>query len=428
MYKAIICRIQTMPHPNADKIQLGMAHGFQVIVGLDTQDGELGVFFPPDGQLSEKFAEANDLVARVDADGKKAGGYFGKSRRVRAQNFRGERSEGFWIPLKSLAFTGASISTLQEGDQFDTLNEVPICNKYYTPATLKAMSGRSKQPRKCVCFPEHVETKQLKYEADKIPLGSLLYVTEKLHGTSGRTGHVLDRRRVQRPIRKRIFGLLKGQGWQVHDEVTEWAYLTGTRRTILEKRMGDGFYGNEEFRAIAASAFQGKLHKGEVVYYEIVGYTTTGQPIMSPQSTDAIKDGEFTKKYGKSMVYKYGCPVGICDVYVYRIAMVNEDGHSIDLSWPQVVRRCKELGVKVVPDLSKDERQFPHHRASPILLALAVGTAPSILDPSHIAEGCVLRIENEEGVSFLKAKSHTFGMLEGYLKDKEEYVDTEEAA
>ena len=53
---------------------------------------------------------------------------------------------------------------------------------------------------------------------------------------------------------------------------------------------------------------------------------------------------------------------------------------------------------------------------------------PSWTDPSHIREGVVIRIESEEGITWLKEKSWVFGVLEGYLKDKEDYVDTEESA
>jgi hypothetical protein len=44
-YSAIVARINTRPFPNADRLLLGTCLGNQVVVGLDTQDDELGVFF-----------------------------------------------------------------------------------------------------------------------------------------------------------------------------------------------------------------------------------------------------------------------------------------------------------------------------------------------------------------------------------------------
>ena len=53
---------------------------------------------------------------------------------------------------------------------------------------------------------------------------------------------------------------------------------------------------------------------------------------------------------------------------------------------------------------------------------------PSILDMSHIEEGVVLRIEQPDGtIRFIKQKSFAFGVLEGYMKLDDNYVDTEEA-
>ena len=61
MYKAKVVKLSTKPHPNADRLQLGFVQGIQVIVGLDTLDGSVGVFFPCDGQLSEKFLSLHNL-------------------------------------------------------------------------------------------------------------------------------------------------------------------------------------------------------------------------------------------------------------------------------------------------------------------------------------------------------------------------------
>ena len=38
MYQAIVSRIRTYPHPDADRIQLGECRGYQVVVGLDTEE------------------------------------------------------------------------------------------------------------------------------------------------------------------------------------------------------------------------------------------------------------------------------------------------------------------------------------------------------------------------------------------------------
>lgn len=295
MYQAIVARIKTKPHPNADRLLLGEVSGYQVVTSTSTIDGQLGLFFSSDGQLSEEYASANDLVGYVDPDtGEKRGGYFPKNRRVRAQSFRGEKSEGYFAPLESLAFTGYDIEKLKEGDKFDTLNGVPICNKYFTPATSKLREGKVQFVRTNKLFPKHTETAKLKDELESIKDGSLLTFTEKLNGTSGRFGYLPE------PVaQKRCFRDFVLRRKPVKDELR---YFVGKRNVILADRHERNFYGSEEFRWDVVEHLQGKLFVGEVLYFEIVGYTPT-QPIMSPQ-TD--------KKTGKVMEYSYGLPVGHC--------------------------------------------------------------------------------------------------------------------
>lgn len=107
-YSGQICAIKTKPHTNADNVQLGVVNGNQVVIGKDIANDAIGIYFDCDGQLSEAYCTANDLCTRFNEEGKKiGGGYFASNRRVCAQNFRGEKSNGFWMPLQSLQFTGA---------------------------------------------------------------------------------------------------------------------------------------------------------------------------------------------------------------------------------------------------------------------------------------------------------------------------------
>lgn len=426
MYQALITRIQTREHPEADRLQLGLVHGYQVVVGLETQDGELGVFFDADGQVSPEYAEANDLVGYTDPDThERRGGFFPKNRRVRSQKFRGEISDGYWAPLASLAFTGADVSTLQEGDQFDELNGVPICNKYYTPKTLKQMAGSGNaHKRQNIWFAKHVDTKQLKHEIENIPVNAVLYFTLKMHGTSGRFGHVLEEKASNPSLWTRFRGRLKGWKTFSPDYKTEYQYVLGTRNVIQADHTHEGFYGNEEFRWNAVEKLDGNLHKGEVLYYELTGYTTTGQPIMGCVATDSLK--EIKKQYGPTMTYKYGQPLGTTGLWVYRITRVNEEGVVTELSWPETQKRCKELGVNSVPNMHEPVLyDGDADKLTALVDSLLEGPDP--IDPSHIREGVVIRAEHED-TKFYKSKSFSFKVLEGIVKSDDEYVDMEEVS
>ena len=118
MYCAYITRIKNLrEHSNADRLLCGECFGNTVIVGLDTQPNELGVYFPVDGKLGIEFAQKHDLLRRKDENGNPAGGYLDPDKRnIKALKLRGEKSDGLFMPLSSLEdFT--DVSQLRESVQ-----------------------------------------------------------------------------------------------------------------------------------------------------------------------------------------------------------------------------------------------------------------------------------------------------------------------
>ena len=91
MYNAYITRIKNLhKHPNADRLQIGECFGNAVIVSMEYEDNQLGVYFPSDGQLSVVFAEANNLLRKKDDAGNNIGGYMDPDKRnVTAIKLRG---------------------------------------------------------------------------------------------------------------------------------------------------------------------------------------------------------------------------------------------------------------------------------------------------------------------------------------------------
>lgn len=409
MTLAIVAPIVVAKHPNADRLQVGSVLGVQVIVGPETKSGDLGVLFQSGLQLSEQYAQANDLVRRKNEDGSHAGGFFEENRRVRNQKFRGVKSEGYWAPLSSLDFA-IKKTTLKVGDRFDSIDGTPICNKYITAATRAARQKNLNARRETTMFRAHFDTDNIKFHWDRLQPGDKLSITLKMHGTSQRTGRVLDD--------------LPQTWWQKllrFKPKQEWTYLTGSRNVIIGRGTGVPYHSNE-FRMQAANHFIGKLHRGETVYYEVVGYERPGVPIMQAHS----KNKEVAKQYPEQIVYHYGCPDGLFRVYVYRIVMTNIDGVSVDLTWEQVKARCLELGVEHVPEVMTKT-----YMGKDDLLATLepIIESPDMLGLTHPTEGVCIRCDNGSlKAKIYKHKSYTFGVLEGYIKDKDTYVDTEEAA
>lgn len=444
MYKATIVKLpDARPHPNADRLQLFTIMGYQIITSLDYEEGALGIFFPPDGQVSEEYAKYNDLVGYTDEEGNRAGGFMTAKRRVKAINLRGEKSQGLWMPMESLYFlwdpkkAGDGKMWLNEGDEIDTVEGHQFCNKYFTPATQSAMGKKRTHTRKeTPTFKRHVDTAKLQQNIGRIPINKLITITEKVHGTSGRYGRSLEI--IERPWYSR---------WLLGNK-EEWMYLSGTRNVIhrTEKDLAGGFYTDNSFRMKAVRPLRGNLHKGEVVYFEIVGWESPDKPIMPPVNPKELRDKRWVEAFGEKMYYKYGVPNGECKMLVYRITMSNEDGVTYDLSWDQVKKRCGELGVEPVftmidtapvesllgrlgyelPARTETDRE---EKLRTFLLELSekLAEGPSTYDMTHMKEGVVLRIETGDPTPmFVKYKSHEFLVLEGHTKNREDYVDLEE--
>lgn len=424
MYQAVLVKLAVRPHPNADRLKLGVALGNQVVVGIDVEDNALGVFFPTDGRLLPVMLEACDLLPRKNEAGERiGGGFFSENGRVKSQKFRGEKSDGFWIPVEQLAWTGADFSKMNVGDTFTALNGVEICAKYETPATIAAKAKGVKTNRKeTLWFKKHIDTEQFRIYASKIMPGALIDITEKVHGTSFRVGYLLDEETV--PLR----------WWQKllrKPPVTRAVYkmLVGSRNVILNRPGAVTYYGGDAFRWKFAAELEGKLYKGETVYGEHVGYTDEGALIMEAQNTDILKDKAVAKKFGSSMRYTYGTQPKETRSFIYRITRTNEDGVVTELSLAQVKRRAEELGVPYVPSLLETPLIYNGIEESLRSLVELHTEGESTLDASHIREGVVIRIEQPDGnIVWFKNKSFIFGLLEGYIKDQDGVVDREESA
>ena len=232
----------------------------------------------------------------------------------------------------------------------------------------------------------------------------------KLHGTSQRTAHTIKKSKVN--LLHKLFGIKNKKSWE---------YVTGTRRVTLDNFDG-GFYGSNAFRKQWHDFFVGKLHKGESVYLELVGYTDDGALIMPECDNKKTQDEEFIKKYGDKTRFTYGCGVGQSDIYVYRMTMTNEDGQVIEYPWELVKLRCEQMGVKHVPELDK----FIFTTKEDLLER--VNKYLDIADPigkTHVNEGIIARIEGKEKFTAFKQKGFYFKMLEGLIKASD-VLDIEE--
>ena len=434
------------PHPNADKLQLLHVFETDTCVGLDVQVGDMGLYIPSDVQLGERFCQVNGLLRQKDENGNPIGhGYLDPQKRnVKAIKLRGERSDGIYLNISCLS-DFCTISDLKEGDQITTLNGEVIAQKYIPKRNPRGeWHGEKIQRAKvnvCPLLREHVDTEQLAYNLDKFHAGDIVQLTLKCHGTSTRIGHL--------PILTDD----KQSWWQkllrrpIHQHY-EYGMITGTRRVVLANGRKGGFYESDDFRHAMTAKLEGKLPRNFIVYGEIVGFQgPNGAPIMGQCANSKIKDKEFSRMYGETTTFSYGCEqdgdyeahsilepgrefnkAPCCDLWVYRIAMTNEDGDMTELSPTQMKTWCERWGVNYVPEFETfiiPEGVNPGEYV--VRKVEQYYDGPDPIGKTHVREGVVARILNRSKFEVYKHKGYAFRVLENLIKDEADAPDLEEA-
>lgn len=413
------------PIAGADRIKLATIQGYTVIVSAEAKPGLRGLFIQEGSQLSEAFALEHGLLAEHPETGEKLGGYLRSNRKVSTLTLRGAKSYGVFCPM--------TLEGLNVGDEIDTLpgSKDPFVCRYETTAQRKAKQANAQplaREAKVLQFPEHYDTAQLARNAAGLIHADKIVITEKLHGTSGRTGFadvVIQYGRFKRWASRR-FEFVR-RWWPL----TKREVVTGSRRQNFAHRTS-----GDEYRNVVHAALAPLIRDGEIWYYEIVGFTTSGASIMP--------------KHGKNQ-WSYGCKpdgAGLGEqyrVYVYRI---NANGQ--ELGYDQIANRVREAHredassfhvdtlaaiewLAPVPKLAELDASTigPFTPAGLIELASQFENGKSTLDRSHIREGVCLRGESLHGdavTNAQKRKSHAFLTGENLLADDDTMVDPEDVA
>lgn len=315
---------------NCDNIVATNIFGYQVLISKEVKQGDIGIFFPAETQLSDRYCYENNLYrhSNLNKDGSQKG-YFEDNRRIRAIKFRGNVSNGLFMPLTSLNFTGVKLSLLEEGNEFDILNGIEICKKYVIPRkenTRKSNEvdrGFIRADKKFM--PEHIDTENFFRNMDKINPDSEVIVTQKIHGTSIRIAHTMVNHK-----KTFVEKIASWFGAKIID--TEYDYLYGSRKVIKDaNNPNQNHFYEQDIWSLEGHKLDGLLPENYIVYAELIGYTPDGKEIQKN--------------------YTYNIPVGNCELYIYRIAIVNSKGNLTDLSWKQVKEFCVKNGLKHVPEL-----------------------------------------------------------------------------
>lgn len=426
MHKAIVAKIDKVEEiAGADTIQIGYVLGERVVISKSWQVGMVGILFPEGLQLSEDFCHHNNLhrSSEKNADNTKKG-FFEASRRVRSQPFMKVKSDAFFADTFSVTYAighgKTTFDDLKLGYQFDEINGIKICEKYISEkAKVKIANGQQKKVKLNLVpdFHKHVDTEQFKHYVGDIPKGALLSFHSKKHGTSARIhfGKVMrELNKFQRFVNK-IFPVFP---------LYDVKLVVGTRNCILDTGDKTGFHGSEQYRFDMAKALEPYMIQGMTVYGEIVGYVN-GKPIMPNGDVKALKDKAYTKKYGDTIVFKYGCAEHEFKFHIYRITL--QCGATvIDFTDAQLKHWCECYGFQPTLDVH-EPMVYDGNREALCELVERLTERPECLtedhtDPTMISEGVIIRVDyGNLRPKFYKSKSYAFRVIESII----EAIDTE---
>jgi hypothetical protein len=403
-YCATAVKIRNIiPLQNCDNVVATTIFGFQAIIGKDVEIGTLGIVFPVETQLSDEFVSNNNLYRHEEYNKEpKKKGYLEDNRRVKAIKFRGHTSNALFMSLDCLSYLGIDLDNLKEGDEFDKIDGKEICKKYVVPTR---SNGKVNEPpaKKFVrvdklYMPEHFSTDNYFRNDRNIDPEQEIIVTQKLHGTSIRIGNTIVKRKLN--VFEKVLGLLG-----VKIEKTEFDYVFGSRKVIKDvNNQNQQHYYETDIWTTQGKKLEGLVPENFLVYGELIGWTPNNAPIQTN--------------------YTYNLPQGEAQLYIYRVAFVNEKGLVVDLGWDQVKEFCFQRGLNTVPEVFRgrhkdfNAQQFVDRRLKDIAPACV-----HLSDPEGIDEGVCIRVDHIVPQIY-KAKGPKFFEHETALLDKGE-VDLE---
>lgn len=328
---------KVFPIDGADKIQRVNINGNDVVVSIDVKIGDKMLYFVSGTKLNQDYCKYNNLLdkAEFNNDPNKKGFISYKQFRVKAIKLRGVISDGILMPILSLAPVlgiGENLESLKVGDEFTEINGITICEKYVVPIRNSNPSRKvPKQPKKISRLVDnqfylHGDTDNLIKNINKINPNDIIGIHYKKHGTSAVFGNVLVKKNL-----KWYEKLAQKIGINVID--TEYDIIYSSRKIVKNQYLNteqtnSGFY-NEDIWGVVKEEIKDLIPKGWTLYGEIIGFLPNGGAIQSMG--------------GKP--FDYDCKPNEHKFYVYKISIVNEDGHVIYLTDKQIEEFCEKVGL-----------------------------------------------------------------------------------
>lgn len=397
----------------------------QVIVGVETKENTPIIYFDSNLCINQDIIDSIDkLSSNFGQEGfKSLNTYLANGNRVRCIKLKGCISNGLAIEVKKFyqffKNEEQAKKILIEGYSFTEINGKEICKKWLPPVSKtsnrgnKEKKGNKKRISRIIpeLFHFHVETQQLLRNLHIINEDQVISISRKIHGTSSILSYCPVKRKLN--MKDCIVKFFKIPIIEI-----EYDYLYASRTVIKNDTTNLGYYNVDLWTQVGKEQLYGKLHKGETIYYEIVGYI--------PNTNKFIQKN-----------YDYGCKEGQYKIAVYRITYTNEDGKVFEYSWQAMKERCKELNVSMVEeyyygkvkDLYKEidytKEDWRNDFVENLKKDYLEKDCKDNLCKRVPDEGIVIRIETKD-IEVYELKSERFYLHESTLKEDENNVDIEE--
>ncbi len=323
-----VCKVDNIiKHPNADRLSIVTVKGWNCIVGLDQYKvGDLIVYIPPD------YIIPDDLIQRYNLTYLKNGG------RTGTLKLRGYVSQGLVLDVP-------------KGDYKlgDDVAKVLGIIKYEPPEPSyqtgqKTITKKKRNP----LFDKFTDIENIKNYPHIFQEGEEVVITEKIHGSNWRAGHLPVFTEHKNPLKK-LFAKIKS----LFTDGYEFVYGShNVQLTPLKKKKN--FYGKDIYGIIAEKYnIKSILPKDYIIYGEVYGI----------DGTTRVQD----LTYGKTEL----------TLAVFALKYKNNY-----LDWDKVEAFCLEHNLPLAPVLYKGAW------SKELLTQYTDGK--SIICPEQIREGCVV--------------------------------------
>jgi hypothetical protein len=352
-----------------DNLVMVEIFGNKCLIGKDSDESQLYLFFPSGTQLSPAFLKGNNLYRenQLNEDTNQKG-FFELNGRVKAIKFRGIISSGFVIPVHSLKnlwtngidrdWACGEIVRLKEGDSFNECDHEEVCRKYVinVPAEPGQKKDRVTKVNNQLVdlmipnqFRFHSDTSHLANNLHQINPDDMILITDKWHGSSSILSKVLINKKLN--LWQKFLNLIGGK---IPNKEYGYIYSSGKPKSNLPKGIeGAWINKNQDYYSSniwkrAFDDYKHALEDGISIYGELVGFEESGSAIQKGYDYGCVPHGlKGTIVDGVSVKETPGS----YRMVVYRITYTKPDGSVIEFTWPQIREYCKKYNLETVKEI-----------------------------------------------------------------------------